>query len=765
MIIKHARLLVLHKRISKPSYLVLNFLDVMEHDDWRDLDLAGLDILASSVLPGKLSIQSNARSRDRNAPETIQTRLDTKQQSSHHGIYEGVDAHSKTRTSGIPRHEHIQKRTMLDSQEIGKERAQNLAHSQATWSASLGNTALRIVRNPRRQDPDRNISRYSESKEDELLDFLCLPGKTKSTRDQATQLQQRLRQGLQPRRHQASPSRVDAISRWQASQALDRDNEFDDLILPTKSSLTLPPRVGRSTHQIDVESGEDWGESSLGNQHVSTTPRSQRLSTGSSSLSLSMSSTAASGDDMEGLEFHDNVIDLKQRFRDNTARRQACGTVKLTARPLKFEDLTDGLVIENDSFSRAPVRLTKAGPALGSVSHDYPHVHESGPRSRVSEIPRRSNDAFESAGRLTSTGTHFNATHTSVASALTPARKSLLSVTGKTVPYRPVFLPAGPAGDSSHHVTALNQRYDRTADNLQGSATTKYSLRRATASEALRREASRYSVRTHVRAKTYGDGHELDDLEDIPTNTNVSSAYSHTGEAKMKTQHSHTHVKSRPLENEHSKVQTKGAQVRMSSRLMQGENKYQQSRPPAPRYSSKIKKKTTLPGLISGINSKPVARTEKSMVYNPETFSWEGNEEILRNFDAAAHSVTKPALIANVSSEKSVQVVNGMVFDPEHKCWINLEDQDEFDPFAELDDLEIDSSGQGTFEHKVRGSARPTLDHFTVGEEFDVGRQFIRKQRAEELQWKQQSSGWIDGGEVPDRNDLQEIYALLIEDD
>eukprot|EP01134_Creolimax_fragrantissima_P006867 CFRG6867T1 len=63
-----------------------------------------------------------------------------------------------------------------------------------------------------------------------------------------------------------------------------------------------------------------------------------------------------------------------------------------------------------------------------------------------------------------------------------------------------------------------------------------------------------------------------------------------------------------------------------------------------------------------------------SMVYNPVTQSWEGNEEALLDFDenrAPSNSRPIPALIAPLGSSAAClpKIVNGMVFDPDRACW------------------------------------------------------------------------------------------------
>ncbi|KAL9031632.1 MAG: hypothetical protein Q9196_000346 [Gyalolechia fulgens] len=173
-----------------------------------------------------------------------------------------------------------------------------------------------------------------------------------------------------------------------------------------------------------------------------------------------------------------------------------------------------------------------------------------------------------------------------------------------------------------------------------------------------------------------------------------------------------------------------------------------------------------------GSNSK----TLKGMQWNPTLFRWEGNENALVPFDAplpppqspkAGGSGAKPApaLIANVGATKGVQVVGGMVFDPQRMCWLKMGpsqgtsgnsnprspdtiDEDD-DPFAGLDDLEDtkDRKSVGGLGIDDGGGSKALADEeWPVGEEFDVGPEFVRRQRTEEEKWRRKVEGWVGKG-------------------
>jgi hypothetical protein len=86
------------------------------------------------------------------------------------------------------------------------------------------------------------------------------------------------------------------------------------------------------------------------------------------------------------------------------------------------------------------------------------------------------------------------------------------------------------------------------------------------------------------------------------------------------------------------------------------------------------------------------------MKWNPKTLRWEGNEQVLRDFDAALGTSTRPALITHLTGSSGGSVVAGvrkvgnMIFDPTQMCWISTlpPEEDEPDVFANLADDEED---------------------------------------------------------------------------
>lgn len=165
------------------------------------------------------------------------------------------------------------------------------------------------------------------------------------------------------------------------------------------------------------------------------------------------------------------------------------------------------------------------------------------------------------------------------------------------------------------------------------------------------------------------------------------------------------------------------------------------------------------------------------MFYNADTYRWEGNENALNAFEAPVSTPStssvlphmsrekematpRPALITNFSATKGVQVVGGMVFDPQNMCWLKLGPQsvakseasdsmegfnaldDEEDVFKDIPDLE-DNPAE---EERGEGRTSDIKDDWLVGEEFDVGPEFIRRQREEEDRWRKKCEKWVSHG-------------------
>ena len=110
---------------------------------------------------------------------------------------------------------------------------------------------------------------------------------------------------------------------------------------------------------------------------------------------------------------------------------------------------------------------------------------------------------------------------------------------------------------------------------------------------------------------------------------------------------------------------------------------------------------------------------------------------------------------------RGVQYEGRMVFDPVKMTWLkapreandprspSADMDDEEDPFAGLEDLKDNVSVAG---HVTSGSNTPGIeDPSFIGEEFDLGPSFIRRQREEEYIWRRKTESWV--GAMRDNGD------------
>ncbi|KAJ5655631.1 hypothetical protein N7507_007581 [Penicillium longicatenatum] len=186
------------------------------------------------------------------------------------------------------------------------------------------------------------------------------------------------------------------------------------------------------------------------------------------------------------------------------------------------------------------------------------------------------------------------------------------------------------------------------------------------------------------------------------------------------------------------------------------------------RKSGSSTKSQSKPHLIKPMGSGvQESKSVRGMHYNPDTFRWEGNENLVQEFDIATAPKSPkpaPALISNVGAVNNAQAVGGMIFDPRRMCWLRatplasgqqggIAPEDDDDVFAGLDDLDDKTIGIKRDSETVVGSTPNTTrddpsagessDEGPITEEFDVGPEFIRRQRAEEEKWRRKVDKWI----------------------
>ncbi|KAI1866226.1 uncharacterized protein JN550_007614 [Neoarthrinium moseri] len=181
------------------------------------------------------------------------------------------------------------------------------------------------------------------------------------------------------------------------------------------------------------------------------------------------------------------------------------------------------------------------------------------------------------------------------------------------------------------------------------------------------------------------------------------------------------------------------------------------------------------PHLISNLTSAKESKVVNGMTYDPVTCRWDGNENVLNAFDAPASSPStaslpphmagnkengtpRPYLITPMGVPKGVKREGNMVFDPQAMRWLELTNkvasatstddpmegfdalEDEDDPFKDIPDLEDKEAEKG---EGGNGRVSDIGSEWLVGEEFDVGPEFVRRQREEEDRWRKKCERWI----------------------
>ncbi|KAM7222038.1 protein byr4 [Rhypophila decipiens] len=402
------------------------------------------------------------------------------------------------------------------------------------------------------------------------------------------------------------------------------------------------------------------------------------------------------------------------------------------------------------------------------------------------------------------------------------------------------FLPAGASASQSHNVAAKSSRVFRRHDSeptidyrpnsraVSRSTMRSPSPRKSRHSEKFTAGTWQQLSRPH-RAKQFGDGHELDGFDDLPTSSQAESRFLKqpvTSGSKPQVRNrlyqnilpdrNMTPSPSIPFSPSRADYVPSFARDTTASRIaretslaqrapsgplapltqqrvaqLSARNNFLPRTPQGTIKSKKTRKPPQLkPHLISNLNPPRESKMVKGMYYNPETFRWEGNDNVLSNFEAPASSPStasvphymmrerenatpRPALITNINATKGVQVVGGMVFDPQNMCWLKLgpnhttggqraeendtldgfngidDDEDVFKDIPDLEDHALDSNeaagGSGG------GRSSELKDDWLVGEEFDVGPEFVRRQREEEERWRKKCHLWFNDNRSGDR--------------
>ncbi|KLO13921.1 hypothetical protein SCHPADRAFT_827212 [Schizopora paradoxa] len=218
-------------------------------------------------------------------------------------------------------------------------------------------------------------------------------------------------------------------------------------------------------------------------------------------------------------------------------------------------------------------------------------------------------------------------------------------------------------------------------------------------------------VLRRTKRRVFGDGTELDGIEDLPVDREK--------EARLRVQPKgyQSRVPSASFPKDKDKDLGKGTIRRkrdMDSAMqpsaaantlkqkhsrMDNLSKTDGSKKrPSPTHSGHTRRKPTLIRNLGGSNQ---PRVVGEMKWNPQTLRWEGNDQVLREFDSAVGTSVRPALITHLTGSSigspaagsfgnAARVVGNMVFDPSRMCWMSTlpPEDDEPDVFADMADDE-----------------------------------------------------------------------------
>ncbi|KAJ5095177.1 hypothetical protein N7532_007468, partial [Penicillium argentinense] len=415
---------------------------------------------------------------------------------------------------------------------------------------------------------------------------------------------------------------------------------------------------------------------------------------------------------------------------------------------------------------------------------------------------------------------------------------------GRTASRRPQvpFIPAGASERQSHHASVKSYRPSRRT-NSDGSGdflspqgtfsrlshSTRPGGHRSslgdTSTETIS-QASKRALTRPTKRRNFGDGTELESFDDLPTSATTESKYTKTPigrgaprsvRAKLSQSRNTPPVESPPqLSTPPSTSKPRNSTPRFARDTNASRNAREQriaslntrnrdvnsmstfnsnwkshpitrlspcSAPVRSRKNKPASQTSSKPHLIKPMGSGvQEAKSVRGMRYNPNTYRWEGNENVVQDFIGTVPPKSPkpaPALIAKVGTMHNVQAVGGMVFDPHRMCWLRARShgsetpndptfEDEDDVFAGLDDLEDKVVGRpsGTLNDLnahppgEEPSAGESSDEGPITEEFDVGPEFIRRQRAEEDKWRRKVDSWVSA----DRGDRETHWRWAIRD-
>ncbi|CAK5264903.1 unnamed protein product [Mycena citricolor] len=213
------------------------------------------------------------------------------------------------------------------------------------------------------------------------------------------------------------------------------------------------------------------------------------------------------------------------------------------------------------------------------------------------------------------------------------------------------------------------------------------------------------------RQRVFGDGTELDGFDDLPTDRDQESRFRVQPKGYGNRVPGASYSPAKPEKGTIRRKRREGSDT-MPDIKPQAPSPKKRKQPASPLPAAK--KKPTLIRNLSGVGA---SRVVGDMKWNPQSMRWEGNEHVLRDFDAAVGSSTRPALITHLTGSSigspvgsfanGARIVGNMMFDPSRMCWVSTlpPEEEEPDVFADLADDEDDGDAWEEKGATIRASA------------------------------------------------------------
>ncbi|KAF8846260.1 hypothetical protein BDN67DRAFT_29277 [Paxillus ammoniavirescens] len=256
-------------------------------------------------------------------------------------------------------------------------------------------------------------------------------------------------------------------------------------------------------------------------------------------------------------------------------------------------------------------------------------------------------------------------------------------------------------------------------------------------------------LRRPKRQRTYGDGTELDGFDDLPTDREKEGKFRVQPKAtsrgavtsllktcdKDKEKDKGTLRKKGRIDGLSPSPDSSGALAPSTNTLRRTgriefahasgtELAVKKKREASSPVLGHTRRKPTLIRHLGGLSGPKVVG---DMKWNPCTLRWEGNDQVLRDFDAVVGTSTRPALITHLTGSSigspvgsfapGARKVGNMIFDPTRMCWVSTlpPDEEEPDVFADLADDEEDDGWE-----TKGGTIRASQQSCTSGTASDI---------------------------------------------